>query len=93
MVDPNAYRFADLAMKATGRGVMSDAEIKVEMNKTSEPFWCKECENSYWLTTSPAWNGDVIIECRCGKDHHRQFEAGVAISCEVVTTRCRRIKL
>jgi hypothetical protein len=55
-----------------------------------DPFYCKECGQSRWLETSPAWNGDVIVTCGtpgCGKQHHRQFEAGVAVSCEVVTSR------
>jgi hypothetical protein len=35
-----AHRFADEAMRATGRGVWSDAEAKAEMAEARACRWC-----------------------------------------------------
>lgn len=49
--------------------------------------YCKACETDFTIRPPIGFSGDAIIKCPCGKDHHRQFQGGVAISCDVVTSR------
>lgn len=49
--------------------------------------YCQMCQSDFMIRPPICYTGDAIIKCPCGKDHHRQFQSGVAISCEVATTR------
>ena len=53
-----------------------------------DQFWCKHC-NTYWQARIPlGYTGDAFVECpECRCKHSRQFEAGVAVSCNAPTSR------
>ncbi len=53
-----------------------------------QTHYCQYCRTDFFIRPPLCYTGDAIIKCpNCGKDHHRQFEAGIAVSCEVVTSR------
>jgi len=47
-----------------------------------EPHYCKWCETTFMIRVPLFYTGDAIVKCGCGTRHPRQFEAGVAISCD-----------
>ena len=50
--------------------------------------YCKWCEATWDLRVPDTLVGDALLECpRCGYMHPRQFELGVAVSCEPPHTR------
>lgn len=51
--------------------------------KIVDPFWCKHCKTEFLIRFSVALYGDALVICpTCGWKHPRQFEAGLAVSCE-----------
>lgn len=58
-----------------------------------EPHYCKHCDRTFLIRVPRGYSGDALIECTgCGWQHPRQFEAGVAVSCEPPRGKPLRIK-
>lgn len=54
------------------------------VNSEREQHWCKHCERTFTFRCSSFENRALLLECpTCFWRHPRQFEAGVAIHCEI----------
>lgn len=63
------------------------------LETNEDPFYCKQCRNDSRIRIPLAYTGDALIVCsRCGREHCRQFAAGIAISCDPPTGRPIRIR-
>lgn len=63
-------------------GAQGDSTTKADVH------WCKHCDTSFRIRVPETYTGDAIIKCpECGWQHPRQFEVGIAVSCDPPTTR------
>jgi len=49
--------------------------------------YCKHCDATFRIRIPVGYTGDAIIQCNCGAQHPRQFESGIAVSCDAPTSR------
>lgn len=48
--------------------------------------YCKWCDTEFPIRVPKYYSGDAMVKCpNCGWKHYRQFEAGIAISCNPPT--------
>ncbi len=60
--------------------------------QTPDVHYCKHCDTSFAITVPSFYTGDAIIKYECGWDHPRQFEFGIAVSCDLPTGKAITIR-
>lgn len=50
----------------------------------ADEHYCKHCERTFLVRISKFENRAMLLECpRCHWQHPRQFEAGIAVHCDI----------
>ena len=72
---------------------LSEMEFeKGSLMPIAEAHYCKHCGVTFPIRVPIMYCGDAIIECDCGWKHPRQFDDGIAYSCDLPKGRYITIK-